>query len=181
WVGAGAAGLVNGILGLDPANVADQFNLASNFTQMIVDPADGVNLARLLLAPVDGAPRNVIQIEDFGDQVVPNESNEALAVASGLQIFDPFVQNLHHNPYALPVTATVGSIHGNATGGATAALLQNGPATHAASVGTGPGTLTFVPDFGHFDEFALNAGFPSLERGIRVPNAGVLNDVLDWF
>jgi len=180
-IGAGAQAQVNGILGLDPANVPDQFNLAANLTQAILDPADGLNSASLLLAPALGSPRNVIQLEDYSDEVVPNPSNEALAVASGLQIFDPFVLNLHQSPFSLPVTATVGTIHGNAAGGATAALVQNGPATHAASIGTGPGTLTFVPDFAHPEEYALNGGFPPLDRRIRVPNAGVLPSVLDWF
>jgi len=180
-IGAGAQGLVTGILGLDPANVPDQFSIASNFTQSIIDPADGLNEAQLILAPADGSPRNVLQVEDFGDQVVPNPANEALAVATGLQLFDPFVQNLHQSAFTLPVVATPRTIHGNAVGGATAALLQNGPATHAASISTSPGTVTFVPEFAHPEEYALNGGFPSLERGIRVPNAGILDSVLDWF
>ncbi len=181
-IGAGAEGLVDGILGLDPLNVIDHFAFSNNFTQSILDPADGANLARLILSPADGTPRNVIQVEDFGDQVVPNPANEALAVATGLQLFDPFVVDLHQSPFTLPVAPTAGTIHANATGGATAALLQNGPATHAASISTSPGTLTFVPDFAHPEDTALPIGaFPPLERGIRVPNAGILNSVLDWF
>ena len=184
-IGAGAMGQVEGILGLDPANVFDQFSFAANFTQAIVDPADGLNSAPLLLGPAAGAPRNVIQVEDFGDQVVPNPANEALAVAASLPIFDPFVQNLHQNPLVLPIAnfATPGTLHANAAAGtATAALLQNGPATHAASIGTGPGTLTFAPEFAHVEEFALTGNaFPALERGIRVPNAGILDAVLAWF
>jgi len=184
-IGAGAMGQVEGILGLDPANVFDSFSLAASFTQAIVDPADGLNSAPLLLDPAAGAPRNVIQVEDFGDQVVPNPSNEALAVAASLPIFDPFVQNLHQNPIVLPIAnfATPGTLHANAAGGtATAALLQNGPATHAASLGTGPGTLTFAPEFAHVEEFSLTGNaFPALERGIRVPNAGIFDAVMAWF
>lgn len=184
-IGAGAMTLVDGILGLDPANLFDQFALQPNLTQMIIDPADGVNSASLLLAPVDGMPRNVIQVEDFGDQVVPNEANEALAVASGLPIFDPFVQNLHHSPIPLAIAnaATPKTVHGNAAAGAaTAVLLQNGPATHAASIGTNPGTLTFVPDFARVGEFPVTGqAFPTLVRGIRVPNAGIFDAVLAWF
>src|SRR5262249_24812008 len=157
-------------------NVPDQFSIGLNFTQSIIDPADGLNEAQLILAPADGSPRNVLQVEDFGDQVVANPANEALAVATGLQLVDPFVQNLHQNPSTLPIVPTVGTIHGNATGGATAALLQNGPATHASSIGTSPGTVTFVPEFAHPEEYALNGGFPTLERGIRVPNAGILDE-----
>src|SRR5207249_3515184 len=102
--------------------------------------------------------------------------NEALALAANLQIFDPFVQNLHQSALSLAVAPTVLAVHGNAAGGlATAALLQNGPATHAASVTTTPGTLTFVPEFGHADDFLLTGnGFPTLQRGINVPNAGIL-------
>src|SRR5262249_16577638 len=180
-IGAGAQGLVTGILGLDPANVPDQFALANNLTQALVDPADGINEAKLLLDPVDGAPRNVLQAECFGDEVVPNPSNEALAVAGGLPLFDPFVTNLHQSAFSLPVVSTVGTIHANAPGGATAAVIQNGPATHAASIGTGTGTLTFVPEFAHPEEYALNGGFPPLDRNIRMQNAGILNSVLDWF
>lgn len=184
-IGAGAMALVDGILGLDPTNVADQFALQPNLTQAILDPADGLNSAALLLAPDAGAPRNVVQVEDFGDQVVPNQANEALAVAAGLPIFDPYVQDLHQSPFTLPIAnpGTPKTVHGNAAGGfATAVLLQNGPATHAASVTTSAGTITFVPEFAHIDEFVANGNaFPSLERGIRIQNAGILDAVLDWF
>src|SRR5262249_37378255 len=76
-----------------------------------------------------------------------------------------------------------GTISGNVgAGAATAVLLQNGPATHASSIVAVPGTVTFVPEFAHADDFALTGnGFPTLERGINVPNAGILDDVLDWF
>ncbi|HLK10859.1 MAG TPA: hypothetical protein VKW76_05725 [Candidatus Binatia bacterium] len=187
-IGAGALGLVDGILGLDPADAFDQFAFLPNLVQMIVDPADGLNAAGLLLdpGPGGGAPRNVIQVEDFGDQVVPNQANEALAVASGFQLFDPFVEDLHQSPLALAVanSATPGTVHGNAAGGTTTALLlQNGPATHASSLGTLPGTVTFVPEFAHWeDEFpATGQAFPPLLAGINVPNAGILPSVLAWF
>ncbi len=184
-IGASAAPLVTGILGLDPADVQDQFAFQPNLVQSILDPADGVNSAALLLDPDAGAPRNVIQVEDFGDEVVPNQANEALAIAAGLPIFDPYVQNLHESAETLALAnpGTPGTVRANAAGGlATAALLQNGPATHAASVGSRPGTLTFVPEFAHLDDFALTGNaFPTLARPIRVPNAGIFDEVLGWF
>jgi hypothetical protein len=182
-IGAGATTLVNGILGLDPNNVQGQFALMPNFTQSIMDPADGLNSASLLLAPDLGAVRNFIQVEDFGDQVVPNQSNEALAVATGLELYDPFVVNLHMSPFTLPVVSTLKSVHANAGNGtATAALLQNGPATHAQSIVTLPGIVDSVPEFAHVEEFPQTGdAFPPLLRGIRVPNAGILDAVLDWF
>jgi hypothetical protein len=184
-IGGGAQALVNGILGLDPANVPDQFAFQPNIVQSIIDPADGVNSAAFLLAPDAGAPRNVIQVEDFGDQVVPNQANEAIALAAGLPIFDPYVLNLHQSALSLPIAnpGTPGTVSGNAASGlATAVLLQNSPATHAASIGDGPGTLTFIPEFAHADYFVASGnGFPLLERGINVLNAGILDEVLAWF
>jgi len=183
-IGAGAQALVTGILGLDPANLNDQFAFSPNLIQSILDPGDALNSASLLLTPDAGSPRNVIQVECFGDQVVPNQSNEALAAASNLSIFDPYVQDLHQSALSLPIAnpGTPGTLHANAPGGATAALVQNGPATHAASIGTLPGTITFIPEFAHADDFLLTGnGFPNLERGINVPNAGILDEVLDWF
>src|SRR6185503_8663630 len=180
-IGADAQNLVNGILGLDPMNVADQFGLPLNIIQGILDPADAANQADLYAAPALGSPRNVIQVEDFGDQVVPNQSNEALAIAANFPLFQPYVQNLHASPLTLPLVPTLFTVSGNVAG-ATQALLQNGPATHAASVTTIPGTLTFVPEFAHIDDFlASGNAFPRLDRGIRVPNAGILDNVLDWF
>src|SRR5262249_9978484 len=141
------------------------------------------NSASLLLDPIDPPARNVLLVEDYGDQVLPNQANEALAIAAGLPIFDPFVQNLHHGLLTLPVVPTPRTVRANAPGGtATPALLQNGPAPHAASTGTIPGTLTFAPDFGHWEEFPVTGvPFPTLERGIRVPNAGIFDEILDWF
>src|SRR5438552_7804212 len=74
-IGAGALPTVQSILGLDTAQVFDHFAFGTNLVQEILDPADAVNSASLLLSPAIGAPRNVIQVEDYGDQVVPNEAN----------------------------------------------------------------------------------------------------------
>ena len=93
--------------------------------QSILDPADGLNSAALLLNPDAGAPRNVIQVECFGDQVVPNQANEALAPAAGLPLFDPFVQNPHQASLTFPIAnaGTPGTISGNAAAGAATAIL----------------------------------------------------------
>ncbi len=180
-VGGGNQALVNGILGLDPANVADQFAIAPNLIQTIVDPADGVNAASLLLNDVPA--RNVLLIESTGDEVVPNQASEALAVAAGLPVFDPFVRNPRHNPIALPVVPTPRTVRANVAGGtATAAFLQSGPASHAAVMRADPGTLTLAPDVGLYDEFPVTGtAFPPLARPIRVPNPGLLDEVLAWF
>jgi hypothetical protein len=73
------------------------------------------------------------------------------------------------------------TVSGNISG-ATAAVIQNGPATHAASLATGTGTLTFVPDFGRFDEFPdTGQAFPTLARGVRIRNAGIFDSIAAWF
>jgi hypothetical protein len=184
-IGGGAQALVNGILGLDPLNLPDQFALSTNLTQMIVDPADGVNSASLLLTPDAGSARNVLLVEDFGDQVVPNQAGEALAIAANLSIMDPYVQNLHMSPLSLPIAnpGTPRFLTANAASGtATAALLQNGPATHAQSLSTQPASVTFIPEFAHADDFLLTGnGFPTLDRSIRVPNVGIFDNVVAWF
>ncbi len=183
-IGGGAQALVNGILGLDPLNLPDQFALSTNMTQMIVDPADGVNSASLMLAPDAGAARNVLLVEDWGDQVVPNQAGEALAIAANFSIIDPYIQNLM-SPISLPIAnpGTPRVLSANAAGGtATAGLLQNGPATHAQSLSTQPASVTFVPEFAHGDDFLLTGnGFPTLARSIRVPNVGIFDDVVAWF
>jgi len=51
-IGAAAAPLVTGILGLDPADVQDQFAFQPNLVQSILDPADGGAALRAAAARV---------------------------------------------------------------------------------------------------------------------------------
>ncbi len=181
--GLGELGLADGVLGLDPANVADAFSLPFNLVQQVLEPADPANLAHLLLAPANGLPRSMILVEGMGDEFVPNQATEALALAAGYPLFDPFVKNLLHSPLVLPVVSPPRFIRGNVGGGlATAAVLQTAAAHDAAVGGPLPGVLTLVPGFAHWEEFPTTGeALPTLLRDIPVGTTGILQAVLDWF
>jgi len=179
-IGAGALSSLNTIFTLDPANVADHFSLFANFGQTLIDRADpSVEGGHWVQNPIVGGARNVMQISDDSDEVVPNQANEALGIAAGLEIFVPYVQNLRQHPESLPLVGTVGTVTANGPGGTTAFYLQQGTATHAATVSPFVGALSFVP--GHAIVSEWPNAFPSYERAVRVQNRWVLPNVLDWF
>ncbi len=180
-IGAGAIGSFNTIFGLDPANVLDQFSFFGNMAQNLVDNADpAVESTAWIQNPIVGGPRNIIQISDDSDEVVPNQANEALGHAAGLQIFDPFVQNLFLHPEPLVVASNAGgSISGNGPSGVTAFYLQQGPATHAATITPFTGRLTYVP--GHAIASEWPNAFPGYERSVRIQNSYVLPSIIGWF
>ena len=179
-IGAGALSSLNTIFTLDPANIEDKFGLFPNLTQTLLDRGDpAVEAPAWIQNPVVGGPRNIMQISDDSDEVVPNQANEAVGIAAGLQIFDPFVKNLLLAPESLPVAATTGTISANGPGGVTAFYLQQGPATHAATVTPFAGTLSFVP--GHAIVSEWPNAFPGYERSVRIQNSFVLPNILAWF
>lgn len=179
-IGAGALGSLNTIFGLNAANVQDQFALFANLGQSLLDRGDPIAEGGAWVQnPVVGGPRNIMQISDDSDEVVPNQANEALGVAAGLEIFDPFVKNLFVHPESLVVAGTAGTISGNGPGGVTAFYLQQGPATHAATVTPFAGTLNFVP--GHAIVAEWPNAFPGYERSVRIQNSFILPNILDWF
>jgi hypothetical protein len=148
----------------------------------VSEAADPANFASLLLAPVDGSPRSVLLIEGLGDEVIPNQATEALALASGLPLLDPFVQNLFHHPLGLPVVGPY-TITANAGGGlATAAVLQVASGHEAAGGTPMPGSVTLVPGFAHWGEYPVTGeALPALARAVPVGTLGVLDSVLNWF
>lgn len=179
-IGAGSLSSLNTIFTLDPANVADKFAIFPNLTQTLLDRGDpAVEAGAWIQNPVVGGPRNIMQISDDSDEVVPNQANEAVGIASGLQIFDPFVKNLLLAPETMPVAATTGTVSANGPGGVTAFYLQQGPATHAATVSPFAGTLSFVP--GHAIVSEWPNAFPGYERSVRIKNSFVLPNILAWF
>jgi pimeloyl-ACP methyl ester carboxylesterase len=179
-IGAGALGSLNTIFTLDPANVEDQFAMFPNFGQTLLDRADPIaESVAWIGAPVVGGPRNIMQISDDSDEVVPNQANEAVGLASGLEIFDPFVKNLLLAPESMPITATAGTVSGNGPLGRTAFYLQQGTAAHAATVTPFVSSLSFVP--GHAIVSEWPNAFPTYERRVRIQNAFVLPNILAWF
>ncbi len=179
-IGAGAIGTLNAIFGLDAANVQDQFAIFTNLAQSLFDPADPqVEAEAWIKSPIVGGPRNVMQISDDGDEVVPNQANEAVAVAAGLELFDPFLVNLSFNPSPLVVTSTNGTVSANGPAGVTAFYLQQGNAAHASTITPFLSSLSFVP--GHAIVSEWPNAFPGYERSVRIKNAFVLPSILAWF
>lgn len=179
-IGAGALSSLNQIFGLDPANVEDKFGIFVNLTQTMLDRGDpAAEAPAWIQSPVVGGPRNIMQISDDSDEVVPNQANETVGIAAGLQIFDPYLKNLLLAPESLSVAATAGTISANGPSGVTAFYLQQGPATHAATVSPFAGTLSFIP--GHAIVSEWPNAFPGYERSVRIQNSFVLPNILDWF
>ncbi len=179
-IGAGALGSLNTIFGLNPANVQDQFALFTNLGQTLLDRGDPLaESVAWVQDPVVGGPRNIMQISDDSDEVVPNQANESVGIAAGLEIFDPYVRNLLTHPESLIVAGTSGLVSGNGPGGVTAFYLQQGPATHAATVTPFAGTLTLVP--GHAIVSEWPTAFPGYERSVRIQNRFILPSILAWF
>ncbi len=185
-IGAGSIGLIQAIFGLDAENPSGDFALFSGLSQSLLDAGDGTVSA---VHWVEGAfpppfqPMNVILIESMNDQVVPNQSNESLAVAAGLELFDPHVENLPGTTRPLPVASTQGFLEHNVAGNVTAGVFQVGPDSHA-QISEGVSTLTFVPGFAHVDEFRngdTDTAFVPLIRNVRIKHPEVLADIYDWF
>jgi len=183
-IGAGALESLQLIFGLDPANVMDDLSVFVNLVQGLVDAGDPLSKApHWLNDPLVGGPRNIMQIVDHQDEVVPNQAGEALAHAAGFELFRPFVANPMLNPAPFPLAATSGSISGNGPGGVTAFVLQQGTAAHAATMVASVSSLGLVPELALVDEWGADGStaFPSLDRPVRIENESVLPAVLAWF
>ncbi len=179
-IGAGALSSLNAIFTLDPANVEDHFALFANLGQTLLDRADPLaEGGAWVQSPVVAGPRNIMQISDESDEVVPNQANEALGIAAGLDIFVPYVRNLLIAPESLALVPTVGTVSANGPGGVTAFYLQQGTATHASTITPFVGQLGFIP--GHAIVSEWPNAFPSYTRGVRIQNRFVLPNVLAWF
>jgi pimeloyl-ACP methyl ester carboxylesterase len=189
-IGAGAISILNILFGTDPANVFDDLSLMANLGQTSLDGGDGLTKARHWINdPLVGGPRNVVMVIDHQDEVVPNQSNEALAHAAGLELFRPYLSNPMISDLTFSTVASPGTVSGNGPGGVTAAVVQSGPSAHAASLfpdsitATALTTLNFVPEHAHTAEWGTTGAtaFPSLERRIRIKGESALTSALDWF
>jgi pimeloyl-ACP methyl ester carboxylesterase len=161
--------LIATLFGLDiQAHYPDRWMPFVNVAQTIVEGGDSLAFAPYLVAEpltVSGfernAPKNVMQIEVMGDEVVPNPSNEALARAIGLDLLAPFAR-------PVPALAEVASVaKGNRTVDGrtvTAALVQTNPATHGANLEDRQGRLSYQPGF----PFPGPDPFPRLASPIEV-------------
>jgi len=191
-IGAGRARrFVNGNPRPRPGEPARSVRLpAEHRARRSSTPPTGRNSAALLLAPEAGAPRaNVIQVEDFGDQVVP-QPGERGAGAGGEP---PALRSLRPEPppeSSQPPPSSGGrrrTVHANAA-------VASRPPAHScrtepanaprASITEVPGTVTFVPEFGpRPTTFPLDRQRPSRPSSAastcRTP--AILDEVLAWF
>ncbi len=185
-IGSGSLPLIQGLFGLDPENPSGDFALFTGISQSILDPGDGTVSAVHWVNdpfPAPFKPMNVILIESMNDEVVPNQSNESLAVAAGLQLFDPHVVNLPATTRPLVVASTQGFLEHNEAGNVTAGVFQVGPSSHA-QITEGVSRLSLVPGTAHVDEFRnadLSTVFVPLIRPVRVKHPDLLGDIYDWY
>ena len=152
---------------------ADQFteaHLLTTLVQTIEDPGDPLFYARSIqLAPhtVKGAPtkpRNVLQIQVLFDEVVSNESNEALARVAGFPLAKPNVgsnsalldlKSPDANPARIvfPEVAPDGSgiIKDAPAAGYTSVMVQTSPSEHGSDMVTGSCHHSYKAPFAVFD------------------------------
>ncbi len=152
--GAGNIPIIATLFGLDISKVfPDRWLPFVSVAQTIVEAGDSLALAANTVAdPVTiagfdrNSPKNVMQIEVMGDEVVPNPSNEVLARALGLDLLEPSAR-------AVDGLASISSVaSGNRTvDGHTvvAALVQLNPATHGSDLDNQRGDLSYQPGFPH--------------------------------
>lgn len=152
----GIAPLVNTAGGLNYGFTGDRFDWShpvTNLLQSILDPGDpltharGIVIAPAMIGGVPNAPKNVILIEALWDELVVNESSEALARAAGMPLAAP---NVGPNGGVPLATAELvdGAIRGVPLAGATAVLVQASPATHGCDLYCRSGVRHFAIPFG---------------------------------
>jgi dienelactone hydrolase len=147
--------------------------------QSITDLGDPLTYARALvtspakLKGVATKPRNIIQIEVVGDEIVSNEGSEALARAAGFPMATPNVgsnaelsdlakpdQNPHRIAFAQASPDGAGSIHDAPMMGATAVLVQTAAGTHGFDFVRSRGMRNFKAPFAQFDQ---QGAFPTAD------------------
>ncbi len=144
--------LVATLFGLDIAKrYPDRWMPFVNVAQTIVDAGDSLAFAAHLVSePVTvsglerNRPKNVMQVEVMGDEVVPNASNEVLARAIGLDLLTPAARAIDG------LTALASVARGNRTidgRTATAVLVQLNPATHGSNLENQRGERRYQPGF----------------------------------
>ena len=155
--------------------------------QNIVEPGDPITYAQYLSTspqPLAGAatqPRNAVQVEVVWDYFVTDEANEAIARAAGWGLATPNVgsnaditdptnatPNLRATPFATVDPDSNGEIHDTPVKGATAVLIQTGPAEHGVDLVASTGYDNFaVPYSPPFTRFTKPVSFPMDYRGLQ--------------
>lgn len=155
--------------------VGDRFDESHPFVgiaQTIIEAGDPIIYASHIvsqphtLAGAPTKPRNVLQIEVLYDELVSNESNEALARAAGLGMATPNVgsnagvfdiKNLDNNPQRISfaqVAPDATGIHDTPMAGVTAVLAQVSPAGHGYDLFNAKATRRYEIPFNSADPTA---------------------------
>jgi dienelactone hydrolase len=151
----------------------DKFNESHpmvTVVQTIADPGDPISFAGFLVKapqPLKGAvtkPRNILQVEVVYDELVSNESNEALARAGGWGLAVPNVgsnagildlKNIAANPGRVPLADVqpdgAGAIHDTPIPGVTAVVVQTSPSQHGYDMVRAKAKRSYAIPYGRYD------------------------------
>lgn len=157
----------------------DESHPLVTFIQTVIDSGDPIDYARTLvtaphaLAGAPTKPRNVLQIEVVYDELVSNESNEALARAGGWGLATPNVgsnagvsdvKNVAGSAGRVPLPdvapAGDGTIHDTPVPGVTAVVVQTSPSQHGEDMEKAKSRRRFAVPYGRFD---TEVPFPQLD------------------
>jgi hypothetical protein len=146
------------------------FHPGAHLLQHIVDPGDPLTFAHYIVkAPgtvgtAVNPKKSVLQIEVLWDQLVSNQSNEALAAAAGFGLAEPST-----GPIAgvslVSVQPKDGVISDYPESGITAVMVQSSPAVHGNNMVSRHGTRTFSHPYGKWE---TDDPFSSLPSAISV-------------
>lgn len=201
--GPGLGSLLGVGAGLEWHFLRDRFTESHplvNLIQTVIEPADAILYAQHLVRaprPVAGVaarPRNVALLEVLWDELVANESGEALARAIGMGLATPNVgsnagtidladesKNTGRVPLADAKPDGSGAVHDFPFPGVTAAVVQASPAGHGYDIVRKQAKRSYAIPYVHPD-----APTPFLSLGdkafwVRDPNLALTETVRRWF
>jgi hypothetical protein len=162
---AEAAGFNFSLLGA----TLDEGHFMANLIETAVEPGDPLVFAgNIVLHPQPLAgqathARDVLQFEVLYDEVVSDESNEALARAGGRGLAQPSAgsnagildyKQVDHNPGRVPLPSVApqsdGTIHDTPAAGVTAVVVQESPGTHGMNMVASTDVRRFCIPYGDF-------------------------------
>ena len=192
---AAAGGLFFGLNG----DTYDEAHPLVVLGQAIVDPGDPLTFAKFLVTspqPVGGIakPRNILQTEVLYDELVANESGEALARAAGYGLAVPNVgsnagvldvKDLSHRAGTVPLTDVQpdanGAIHDTPISGVTAVVVQISPAVHSEDLVSSTAKRLWAIPFTHpFSQLDTNKQY-SVRTSYRAIQATAASFFADAF
>jgi len=158
------------LFGIPEDDHIDKFSLSVNLGQSCIDGGDSMTYGQWILRDPEAAgrgtvpPPDVLMTEVIGDESVPNQAGEPLAVSIGLALLSPFLNPVKGLDIA-PTPAFRNT--GTPIAPVTAALVQYSPACHGADLNDQWGTKAFYPGF-PFPFGPEGSRFPRLPEPLRI-------------